>query len=234
MKKAVGVLFLIACSSGFLPALLAQQPGQVQGTVEDPTGAPVVAAAVELILPTTGAALKTVTDDTGRFVFTGVAPGEYLLRIKMEGFEKAEVAVQVGTDPTPAQRVRLKVSKVAEEITVSARSSDPNAADQSPSAVQLEHELWTGLPTKNENPLAVASLFVDAAANGVEGTKIVVDGVEGNELDVPSSSVKSITINNNPYSAEFGRPGKGRIEVVTRGGSLFRIHRRFTFTFRDA
>jgi hypothetical protein len=82
--------------------------------------------------------------------------------------------------------------------------------------------------------LAVASLFVDPAANGVEGTKIVVDGVEGNGLDVSSTSVKNIAINNNPYSVEFSRPGRGRIEVVTRGGSLRRFHRRFTFIFRDA
>src|SRR5713226_2832631 len=234
MKKAIWVLFLIAWSSAFLPALMAQQPGQVQGTVEDPHRAPVAQAAVKLIAQPTGTALKTVTDEAGHFVFTEVAAGEYLLQAKMQGFEKAELQLKVSSSPTPAQRVRLKVATVTEEITVSARSADPTAPDQNTTAVDLDHDLLRSLPAKNDNPLAVASLFVDPAANGAEGTKIVVDGVEGDQLDVPLSSIKSIAVNKNPYSTEFGRPGKGRIEVVTRGGSIRRFHRRFSFTFRDA
>src|SRR5205807_10009592 len=77
-----------------------------------------------------------------------------------------------------------------------------------------------------------ASLFVDPAANGAGGTRIVVDGVEGDTLDVPSSSVKTVAVDSNPYSAEFSRPGKGRIEVTTWGGSLVRLHRRFEFAYR--
>src|SRR5207249_8701596 len=46
--------------------------------------------------------------------------------------------------------------------------------------------------------------------------------------DVCSSDLKS------PYSSEFGRPGKGRIEVATRAGSLLRFHKRFEFAIRDA
>src|SRR5437879_2303213 len=234
MKKAIWVLFLIAWSSAFLPALMAQQPGQVQGTVEDPHRAPVAQASVKLIPQPTGTALKTVTDEAGHFVFTEVAAGEYLMQVKMQGFEKAELQLKVGSSPTPAQRVRLKVATVTEEITVSARSADPTAPDQNTTAVDLDHDLLRSLPAKNDNPLAVASLFVDSAANGAEGTKIVVDGVEGDQLDVTLSSIKSITVNKNPYSTEFGRPGKGRIEVVTRGGSIRRFRRRFSFTFRDA
>src|SRR5437899_3442940 len=233
MKKAIWVLFLIAWSSAFLPALMAQQPGQVQGTVEDPHRAPVAQASVKLIPQPTGTALKTVTDEAGHFVFTEVAAGEYLMQVKMQGFEKAELQLKVGSSPTPAQRVRLKVATVTEEITVSARSADPTAPDQNTTAVDLDHDLLRSLPAKNDNPLAVASLFVDPAANDAEGTKIVVDGVEGGSLDVPSSSIKSIAVNSNPYSAEFGRPGKGRIEVATRGGSRHRFHKRFEGAYRD-
>ena len=68
MKKAIWVLFLIAWSSAFLPALMAQQPGQVQGTVEDPHRAPVAQASVKLIPQPTGTALKTVTDEAGKAV----------------------------------------------------------------------------------------------------------------------------------------------------------------------
>src|SRR5437660_9588620 len=234
MRKAIWLGVLIALFFVALPAAMEQNLGQVEGTLEDPTGVPVAQAEVKLTGQNTGTVQKVVTDEAGHFAFTGVAPGDYVLSAKVEGFEKAQLQLKVGTSPTPAQRLRLKVATVTEEITVSAQSSDPLSSEQNSTAVQVDHELLRSLPAKDANPLAVASLFVDPSANGAEGTKIVVDGVEGNELDVPASSVKSVSVNKNPYSAEFGRPGKGRIEVVTRGGSQRHFHSRFTFTFRDA
>ncbi len=124
-------------------------------------------------------------------------------------------------------------SEGMEEVTVTTRADDPLAAQQNASAVRLHGDLLRSLPARLEDPLAVASLFVDPAAIGAGGTKIVVDGVEGDTLDVPSSSVKSIAVDSNPYSAEFGRPGRGRIEVTTRRGSRVRLHRRLEFAYRD-
>ena len=72
-----------------------------------------------------------------------------------------------------------------------------------------------------EREIARANLFVDPAANDAVGTKIVVDGVESDSLEIPGGrSIKNIAINRNPYSTEFGRPAKGRIEIATRGGGL--------------
>ncbi len=95
-----------------------QKPPLVAGTVEDPNGASVAQAAVKLIPQPTGTALKTVTDDAGHFVFTGVAPGEYILRVKVPGFKKPKLRLTVGPSPTPAQRVGLRVATVTEEITL--------------------------------------------------------------------------------------------------------------------
>jgi hypothetical protein len=127
---------------------MAQTPSLIRGTVEDPSGDPIVQAVVKLTRQPAGPTVQTVTDDTGQFVFTGVVPGEYLLHIKVEGFEKAEVPLNVGTGPTAAQRVPLKIAKVAEEITVSARSGDPLSPDQNASDVQLEHDLFTSVPLR--------------------------------------------------------------------------------------
>jgi Carboxypeptidase regulatory-like domain/TonB dependent receptor len=234
MRKTIGMLFLIGCVSYFLPALSAQQPVQVRGMVEDANGTPVSQAAVKLTSASGNSTLKRATDDTGHFVFSGVAAGDYLLTVKMEGFEKAELGLKVSTSVPPVQRIRLKVATAKEEIIVSPQSDDPISPEQNATAVRMYGELLRSLPAQNESPLVFASLFVDAAANDTEGTKIVVDGVEGNTLDVPSSSVKTIAVNSNPYSVEFGRPGKGRIDVTTRGGSLRRFHKRFEFAFRDA
>src|SRR5437879_12866484 len=90
MKKAIWVLFLIAWSSAFLPALMAQQPGQVQGTVEDPHRAPVAQASVKVIPQPTGTARKTVRDEAGHFVFTEVAAGEHMMKVEVQGVERTK------------------------------------------------------------------------------------------------------------------------------------------------
>jgi outer membrane receptor protein involved in Fe transport len=52
-------------------------------------------------------------------------------------------------------------------------------------------------------------------------------------LGVSPSAIKEIKINQDPYSAEYQRPGRGRIEVTTKPGSP-EYHGTFNFIFRDA
>src|SRR5438034_10932929 len=49
-------------------------------------------------------------------------------------------------------------------------------------------------------------------------TSIVVDGVDGGELDMPNSAIRSVKIDRNPYSAEFQHPGAARAEITTKHG----------------
>ena len=47
-----------------------------------------------------------------------------------------------------------------------------------------------------------------------------------------ASAIQEVRINQNPYSAEFARPGRGRIEIITKdAGAAF--HGALSFTFRD-
>src|SRR5260370_13026951 len=77
--------------------------------------------------------------------------------------------------------------------------------------------------------LAVVSMFTDRRVAGAMGPKLIVDGVPLDTVYLPLSSIKTIPVNQNPYSAEFGRPGKGRIEVKTKR----RIHKFRGTVFTD-
>lgn len=234
MRTAVRILFLLVWSCASLHLVLAQEPGIVRGRVEDPSGAVIAHASVKLDSLATSTPMKAVTDEAGRFIFRDVAAGDYTLTVKAEGFEKTELTLHVGQTPLPPQRVRLAIAKVKDEITVSARTaSDPLAFDQNATSFEMGHDEFKLLPTKKDDPLYLANLYVDPAANDSQGTKIVVDGVEGDSFDVPASSIKTIAVDKNPYSVEFARPGKGRIEVTTRAGATRRFHRRLEFSFRD-
>jgi outer membrane cobalamin receptor len=86
------------------------------------------------------------------------------------------------------------------------------------------------LPLKNGDPMEVASLFTDSAVmgSGTGAPQLLVDGVESDSLDVPVASIKQIEVNRSPYSAEYGRPGRGRVEITTKRGAHHRYHGNLT------
>jgi carboxypeptidase family protein len=227
IRRLTATLFLII-SIGYAMA----QSAAMRGVVEDDTGAIIPHAQVVLKDGKGAEAGRTTSNDVGEFAFAGLAAGDYSVRVEAQGFKPAEAKVSVSAGAAQLQHVRLKIASVAQEITV--KAGDPVSMDGNLNSFEVNHDLLKSLPVKDDNPLAAASAFIDPAANGVEGTKIVVDGVESSDLSVPSSSVKSVAVNKNPYSAEFGRPGKGRIEVVTRPGSMTRVHHHLVMSFRNS
>src|SRR5258708_14259510 len=84
------------------------------------------------------------------------------------------------------------------------------------------------------DPLAIPSLLVEAAVMGSEGPQLMVDGVEESTLELPTSAIKEIYVNRSPYSAEFGRPGKARIEVITPQGSRHHYRCSVSFILRNS
>ena len=225
-------LGLVSLASALGAGALAQSGVVIRGIVEDDGGAAIPRAQLVLKQGKAGEGTRSATNDIGEFSFSGLAAGEYVLHAEATGFKPADVKLTIGAAAVPFQHIRLKVAEVKQEITVVA--GDPVSMDGNMNSVEVNHDLLKSLPVRDDDPLAAAQMFLDPAANGAEGTKIVVDGVESSSLDVPSSSIKSVAVNRNPYSAEFGRPGKGRIEVRTRPGSLRRVHRHLVMTFRNS
>jgi hypothetical protein len=54
-----------------------------------------------------------------------------------------------------------------------------------------------------------------------------------NNVGVTASAIKEVRINQNPYSAEFFRPGRGRIEIITKD-SADAYHGAINFIFRSS
>ncbi len=89
----------------------------LQGTVLDPTGAPVANARVTVVPSAPGLAGSTLTDQHGRFVL-GLAPGAFTLTISASGFAdevRALRAEQVGSLP---REFVLQVAGVRETVRV--------------------------------------------------------------------------------------------------------------------
>ena len=201
-----------------IPGVCQTQGTKLTGTVEDPTGAIVPSAKVTLIDRQTANAQPTVADEEGQFIFRSVEGGTYSLRAEGEGFSESVVSVVVSDKPLNI-KIKLKIA-TEENVTVSATGSDPVASDSNANAVKLNDNFLRALPTEGQDLQAVLNRFISPAAAGTAGTSVVLDGLEADQLDdIPSSSIKRITIDKNPYAAEFRRPGKARVEITTKSGS---------------
>jgi hypothetical protein len=197
--------------------------GVLSGSIKDSSGVAVPGATVKLIQKTATEEFKATSDRLGGFEFVNVPQGEYVLSAQATGFGKAEVNVRVGAFPTPSVQLRLNIAEKREEVTVTADDLSLPSAQANVDTVEFGRDLLEGLPAKNEDPLAIPSMFVNPGATGTGGVKVLVDGVETDTPDLPTSSIKYVHLNKNPYSAEFSRPGKGRLEVTTK----HKFHRKY-------
>jgi len=215
--KAVHLLLLPIL---FLGVIMSAQTGvNVSGSVEDPNGAVIPGAQLTLKNNTTGQTLPARSDGEGRFVFPNVSPGEYVLKGEAEGFKHIETPLSVHNQAMTNLHVKLPISSTEEVVDVRASGSRPDAPENNSDSVNVNADFIAGLPSQSQDILPVVSNFLSLAAQGMEGPSVVVDGVEGSALTEPTDAIKRIYINKDPYSAEFRRPGSGRLEIVTRNGS---------------
>ncbi len=229
----LALVFVLAAA----PDVSAQQRvvGQVvTGVAVDATGAVLPGAHVELVGPAQVAARTTTCDAAGVFRFEGLRPGRYELRVSFEGFEPTTAQVTVGTRPPPTVRVVLPVAGLRQEVTVSTQAVEVSTSvAMNSDAVSLDQDVLDSLPVFDQDVVAAVSRFLDTASLGNGGVTLVVNGMEVSALRVSASAVQQIKINQDPYSAEFARPGRGRIEILTKPGSS-EFHGEANLLWRDA
>ena len=128
--------------------------------------------------------------------------------------------VRVGARAPAAQKVVLAVAAIQQSVTVGTGTGEVGtSASNNLSAVTVDQQMLEGLPVMDQDVIATLSRFLDAGSLGSGGPTIVVNGMEVNGLRVGASAIQQVKINQDPYSAEFGRPGRGRIEILTKPGS---------------
>jgi hypothetical protein len=211
-------------------------PAVVTGVVQDQTGAVLAGASVELASVSGGAAAvqSTIADGSGAFRFEKVPPGQYELRANYEGFKPASTRVRVGSRSPGAQKLVLAIASLRQEITVSNAATEVEAtASSNVDAVAVDQSMLESLPVFDHDYIATLSRFLDSGSLGNGGVTVVVNGMEVNALNVSASAVQQIRINQDPYSAEYSRPGRGRIEILTKPGSR-EYHGETNLILRDA
>ena len=132
IKLVVQYLMCLTC----LPAF-AQFSSAVQGTVLDPSSASVPDAKVRLTNTRTGITSETVSNATGFYRFSSLAPSDYELKVEVSGFRGSTVALALTTGQTRDLNVTLEVQSAGETVSV---TSEAAALDTAESRQQLTME----------------------------------------------------------------------------------------------
>jgi len=189
----------------------------LRGSVVDESGAALPGATVVLLIGSESR--QTVSDPDGQFRLDGVPRGAAVVRVSLNGFQPAEVPIAISSETPPPVTVRLTVA-FEQDVQV-AGSEEPDALSAGRNAaVEIDSAALRNVPTDGQDLQSLIEQFV--AAPG--GVSIVVDGGETDALHVPAASIHRLTINRSPYSAEYSRPGKARVDVVTEVGSRKFFH----------
>ncbi|HEX7419649.1 MAG TPA: carboxypeptidase regulatory-like domain-containing protein [Thermoanaerobaculia bacterium] len=218
-------LFVFAIA--FLAATVQAQV-TVTGTVVDPSNAAVAGATVNL------GAQNTLTDSLGRFRIEGVPTGRNTIDVKAASFTPLRQRVDVTPSMQPLV-LHLALAALQESVEVNAADDVRPVLDPSANldTTTLSGESLEQLPVFDQDIIGALTPFLDPAAVATGGTTIIVDGVEMKSAGVPKSAIDQIVVNDDPYSAESNRPGRGRIEITTKPGSGD-VRGSINFTFRNS
>ncbi len=224
--------------SGFATARLRAQiaatrsSNTVQGTVQDPSGAIVPGAQIQLLRNDKMVARGT-TDETGRFRLTQISTGDYILKATLPGFSTLTRPLHVSGEPVAALSLTLSVADVSTNVNVNA-DTDVALADPTTNAdaTTLNSDDMKDLPIFDADIVSTLAAFLDVGAAGEGGTTLVIDGVESKTVGVSPSAIERISVNQDPYSAQYRNPGRGQVEIVTKSAEDH-FHGEFSFTFRD-
>jgi outer membrane receptor protein involved in Fe transport len=220
--------------------------GNIEGRVLDPKDAAVPGATVTAINQQTGLEKTTTTNDEGGFLIILLQPGTYTVRANATGFGESEIknlTVNVG-GKTPLD-VRLTVAGTSVAVTVSSEAQTVETTLTSVSTT-INSRAIENLPVNGRNYLDFATLSPgvirdqnregDLSVGGQKGTlnNLQVDGTDNNNTFFGQSfgrtgvrppyqfseeSVQEFQVNQNGFSAEFGRAGGAVINVVTKSGT---------------
>ena len=207
------VLYLCAAAS-----LLAQSTGGLRGQVLDPSGAAIPNAAISVSGPNR-AAKTAATDESGNFTLAGLAPGDYTIRATAPGFAPFESKLNVADGRMTTLDIGMTVTLERQEVTVSETQTAQVRVDPSQNAAQIVVQ-GKDLDSLSDNAddLQADLLALAGPSVGPSGGQIFLDGFSSGELS-GKEQIREVRVNSNPFSAEYDKPGFGRIEVVTKSGT---------------
>jgi hypothetical protein len=261
MKKIIPFLGIILLFAAGVLAQSQATTGNIEGHVADQNGAVVPNVSVSATNQDTGFGKTVMTDNDGNYIFVLLPPGKYKVEAKAaQGFQPStfeNVPVTVGGKTS--LEIVLKVGTGTTVIDV---TTDGDVVETTRSSISttIDEKAIDNLPVNGRNFLDFATLTPgvirdpnragDLSVGGQKGTlnSLQIDGTSNDNtffgqtlgrtgtgrapFQFSIETVKEFQINQNGFSAEFGRAGGAVINVVTKSGTNKFSGSAFEF-FRD-
>jgi hypothetical protein len=206
-------------------------------------GKPLPGVTVTISSPSLLGTRSTVTGPSGDYFFPGIPPGRYDVRFELEGMQTVTRRSDLRLAETSRVDSDLKVSAVAESITVTA--SAPSVLETTQVSTNLSAEMVEELPLGRtiRERIQIAPGVQSSGTNGqtvINGAQsfdnlYLVNGVVVNENlrgqpqnAVIEEAIQETTLLVGGVSAEYGRFTGGVISTITKSGG-----NEFSGSFRD-
>src|SRR5215831_6623967 len=249
-RRLIAVAVCCCLLSGVVSVGVSAQTivGRISGTVTDQHGAVIIGTAVNIINEATGIKRTLTTDDSGFYVATNLAVGNYTVTAEHPGFKMGQKTGNVlVADGRLSVDIQLESGGVSEQVSVTASAETVNKTSGELSRTidqeqvhdlalnarnyQNLETLIPGAPVTQANFDQLAqttSLNTGQPINGTRGNSnlLMVDngfnldsGSNGSQINnVSIDFVKEVDIKTSNFSAEYGRNAGASINVVTRSG----------------
>lgn len=236
---------LVAAIVGLAPAPARAQIADaiIEVIAQDQSQAVLPGVTVTVLRPDTGFTRTGVTDASGTTRFIALQPGVYSVSVELSGFatvKEDNVTLRVGQ--TAKLTMTLKVAKVAETVTVTARAPlvDVFKTDSSTNIVPEQIE---ALPVPNRDFQQLAFLapgvqrerggfrfvtnqpVLGAGGNASQST-ILVDGVDFTDQTLglargrfSQDAISEFRVITNRFDTEIGGSAGGALSIVTKSGT---------------
>jgi hypothetical protein len=216
--------------------------GTVSATAGDAAARPELLPGAHLTLVNRdrpGTPFKTVTDDSGNFVFLDLPAATYTLTAESNGLPNATREIRLTTGATLVVEIVLTAS-LTESVTVKGEEGLLSTGETTTSNT-VRAEKLEDLPLRADNyqsalPLTPGVLRGIDGADHVKGTSAgqssytvngadVTDPVTGKlAFDIPLEAAANVHVEDNPYSSEFGKASGGASNLETKtGGDKFKF-----------
>lgn len=188
---------------------------------------------VKLGSPSEGATWRsTLTDDSGRFQFTQLPPGSYVLAVSAQGFKPWSKTVVLEQGRNATEDATIAISAVDQQIEVRGENMEVSTDRAEATATVSDRQLETlplpeqkftealpftaGVIRTNQGKLNFNGQAENQGMLVVNSTETVDPVTGGFAISVPIDVIQSMSVHSSPDTSEYGGFSGGLTEIETK------------------